>query len=181
MSFNRKFFWNLFPKLPKLFASQLQKLPRNRFYLNFRDVNCLGPLLTCSQTNPEEPRHNKHRSQQKMFQRHLVSKFLNKKSGRIILLISHLNFKIKCYRINIELIFAPTAMSGQKKNSLKIKFWAGCSWDIRDPDMRISLTLTLGCPDKSSCKTRFLLFETGMAGMYRGFGVLGCDVPGFGC
>ena len=37
----------------------------------------------------------------------------------------------------------PSFMSGPEKNSLNIKFWAGYSWDIRDPDVGISRTKTL--------------------------------------
>ena len=36
--------------------------------------------------------------------------------------------------------------SQDRTNSLKINFWAGYSWDIRDPHVGISLTPVLGCP-----------------------------------
>ena len=37
----------------------------------------------------------------------------------------------------------PKGRNQETKNSLKIKFWAGYSWDIRDPDVGISRTTTL--------------------------------------
>ena len=36
-----------------------------------------------------------------------------------------------------------TRLDQVRKNSLNIKFWAGYSWDIRDPDVGISRTKTL--------------------------------------
>ena len=51
----------------------------------------------------------------------------------------------------------------------------GYSWDIRDPDVGISPTLAMGCPDNNFMQGTFLCcFTHGMAGMSRDLGRAAC-------
>ena len=79
----------------------------------------------------------------------------------------------------------PTQISERKKTAQRKSFWAGYSWNIRDPDVRISLTLALGCP-RQKLHARCLL-----AGNWRPFPQAsppssphtsgsGCNAPGGG-
>ena len=98
---------NHFGPHSKSFTSQLGNFPRNYCYLNFRDVNFLGPFSCIQRCAPaklsvlrltlEEPKHKKRTpSQQISFFRDI--QFQNASTKIQIFYISHLNFKIKCFR-----------------------------------------------------------------------------------